>query len=307
MKKVIFSLIIILVITSCEKTISVGIPAAQPKLFIDGITESGDIFKVKVGKAAGILTVTDSNTYKVNDALVQLFVNNVITDTLIYNSLSYNYIAKNKTVPITGNTYLIKAAAPGYVTAEAETTTPAVTLIQNITRKVNARKDAMGNDMDEIKITFQDNGEQPNYYLFKIKSPTYSFDTTEIYNAFPCLYSGDADIDRRAVTDPTSIDHCIFSEFFMTDKNFNGRLKEITLFAQNNYFTPYLNTNNNKLYRAIIELYSITDTYYKYRKSYDTYFDNNDNPFSEPVLVYSNVKNGYGLFSSVHVARDTIR
>lgn len=306
MKKIVFILIIIL-ITSCEKTITVSIPAAQPKLFIEGITESGDIFKVRVGKVASVLTVTDSNTFKVNDALVQLYVNNVITDTLIYNPLSHNYIAKNKTIAIPGNTYLIKAAAEGYFTAEAETTTPAVTLIQDITRKVNVRKDNMGNEMDEIKISFQDNGDQTNYYLFKIKGPIYAYDTNVVYSSFPCLYSGDADIDRNEVTDPTSINNCIFSEFFMTDKNFNGRQKEITLFTQSNYLTPYLNTDNNKLYRAVIELYSINDAYYKYRKSYDNYFNNNDNPFSEPVLVYSNVKNGYGLFSSVNVVRDTIR
>ena len=298
---------IIFITTSCEKPINVRIPLTSSKLFINSFTQVGNIFEANVGKTVNVLAARDTNTYTMNNALVQLYVNNIITDTLIYNSVSKNYIAKNNTTPSPGNTYLLKAIASGYDTAEAETITPAAMLIQHITRRVKARKDPAGEDMDEIKIAFQDDGSEANYYLFSIKLPIYGNDTSATYSGFGCLNSGDADIERSNINDPTTIDNCIYSEFFMTDKNFNGRLKEISLFMLSRYSEPFLNTANNKTYNAIIELNSITYNYYKYRKSRDTYINNDDNPFSEPVLIYSNVKNGYGIFSSSNLARDTIR
>lgn len=307
MNKVILIFLMILITTSCEKSINVSIPLTQSKLFINSLTQTGNIFEANLGKTVSVLAPRDSNNYKVNDALVQLYVNNIITDTLIYNSISKNYIAKNNTTSLPGNTYLLKATASGYNIAEAETATPAAILIQQITRRVKARKDPTGEDMDEIKITFQDDEDEANYYLFSIKLPTYANDTSITYYGFPCFSSGDADIERSNINDPTTIDNCIYSEFFMTDKNFNGRLKEISLFMLSRYLEPFLNTANNKMYKAIVELNSITYNHYKYRKSRDSYINNNDNPFSEPVLIYSNVKNGYGIFSSFNLARDTIR
>lgn len=42
-----------------------------------------------------------------------------------------------------------------------------------ITRREKLRKDASGSDMDEIKITFQDNGNEQNYYLLKLMEPIF--------------------------------------------------------------------------------------------------------------------------------------
>jgi len=49
---------------------------------------------------------------------------------------------------------------------------------------------------------------------------------------------------------------------------------------------------NSKIH---IKLYSISEGYYNYKKSVQEWNKNKDNPFTEPVIIYSNVVNGMGI------------
>ena len=59
--------------------------------------------------------------------------------------------------------------------------------------------------------------------------------------------------------------------------------------------------------RATVGLLHINKDYFKYLKSLNTYENVQDNPFAEPVNLYSNVKNGYGFFTTYAMAIDSIR
>jgi hypothetical protein len=206
-----------------------------------------------------------------------------------------------------GRTYLLKAASPGLTAVEAETTTPGSIAIHSITRRNNVRKDAAGNWLDEVKITFTDAAAADNFYLFRVRRPLYQGGNNINYSGIGCMHSTDKDIERRSNDDPTDFERCIDNEFYMTDKNFNGKTKEVILFITHHDLQPVLVPSSNRYVKPIVELQNITNDHYKYRKSYSAYRDAEDNPFAEPVLVYGNVKNGYGIFSTFELARDTIR
>jgi Domain of unknown function (DUF4249) len=307
MKKIILAIATIAIFISCEKTVIVDVPVAAPKLVVNGIVQANNVFAVNVGKSEAVLSSTGANSFKVTNATVQLYENGLLKDSFLYNSTNNNYVAKNGTLALTGKTYKLTAAVNGFTTVDAETTTPSNIAIQSITRIVNARTDANGNTQDEVKIKFADNGNETNYYLFKIKKPYYNNGAQVLYDIIYCIKSNDVDIDRTSNSDPTDINSCIDREFLMTDKNFNGGTKTITLFIDSYNLTEYINPFNQKKYKTIVEINSIAKNYYNYRRSLQTYRDNEDNPFSEPVLVYSNINNGYGIFSSFTVGRDTIR
>jgi hypothetical protein len=307
MKKI-TALLVTIIFASCERDIIVDVPPQPVRLVVNGIIRTNTNFRVTVGKTAGILDVSNPSTYKVTNAFVQLYENNVLKDTLVYDSAANAYLVKRNTRPVGGRTYLLQASATGFTTATAETVTPNVTAIQSITKRENARKDANGNYLDEVKITFTDDGSTANYYLIKVKRPQ-SFSSTGAteYSGINCMRSGDIDIEKRNNGDPTDFENCISQEFFMTDKNFNGRTKEILLFIEHGDIEPVLHPYTNKYFKPIVELHTITYDHYKYRKSFDAYRNAEDNPFAEPVLVFGNVKNGYGIFSTFNLARDTIR
>jgi hypothetical protein len=301
------ALFAILLLASCEKDIIVDVPPQTTKLVVYGISSTNTPFRVYISKTAGILQNTTPDSYQVTNAFVQLYENNVLKDTLVYDASTRNYAVKRNTRAVAGNTYLLKASAPNITEVEAETVTPKAITIQSITRRANARTDANGQQLDELKITFTDDAATANYYVVKIQAPHYNGGGNMAYGPIYCMHSSDKDIERRNNADPTDFENCIDGEFFMTDKNFNGRTKELLLFVQHYNLDPVINPMNNRLYRPVVELNSVTAHHYKYRKSFDAYTDSEDNPFSEPVLVYTNVKNGYGVFSTYSMVKDTIR
>lgn len=307
MKNLFLIISIIIVAISCEKTVTVNIPVSAPKLVVNGVTEANNIFKVTVSKSEAVLSSNNLSNSYINTALAQLYVNGLLKDTLTFRSTTNMYEAKNATKAISGNTYKVVVAQPGFTTVVAETKTPSNITIQSITRIANARTNANGQTQDEIKIKFLDNTTENNFYLFKFKKPIYNNGAAMVYDPIYCINSNDADIDRASSSDPTDLNSCLRNEFSMSDNNFNGNLKTITVFINSNDLIAYTNPFDQKKYKAILEMNSLSKNYYNYRRSLETYRDNEDNPFSEPVLVYTNVNNGYGIFSTYTFARDTIR
>ena len=296
-----------LILVSCEKDVTVKVPPQPVKLVINGITGINTPFSVTVGKTAGILEPTSPQSYQVTNAMVQLYENNLLKDTLVFNVNSHTYDVKHNTIPKPGFTYLINVSAPDFITAESATITPADIIIENVTTRANVRTDADGNMYDEVKIRFTDNASISNYYLINLRRPFNGGNGNIHYEDIYCMHSMDKDIDRRNNADPTDFENCIDREFFMTDKYFNGMSKEMIVFIRHDDLKPVINSFDNREYKAVVELNNITSDHYKYRRSYTAYQDAEENPFAEPVLLFTNVKNGYGIFSTYNLAIDTIR
>ncbi len=307
MKNIFLIAAVIITIGSCEKTVTVSIPITPSKLVLNGVVQANNVFKTNVSKSEAVLSTNTTNSFKVNNATVVLFQNGVVKDTLLYNAPGNNYIAKNNTIAAVGNKYKLVASASGFTTVEAESTTPSAISIKSITKIENAKINANGDTLHEIKIKFDDNASENNYYLFKIKIPLYNNGAQIFYNPINCIYSNDIDIDKSSNADPANVNECIYREFTMADKNFKGNTKTLTVFINKQELQTYTNPFNQKKYKPIVEINSLEKNYYNYRRSKQSYLDNEDNPFSEAVLVFTNVKNGYGIFSTFSIGRDTIR
>jgi len=55
--------------------------------------------------------------------------------------------------------------------------------------------------------------------------------------------------------------------------------------------------------RVMVELQAITPEFYRYLKSVELYRVTESDAFSEPIQIYSNVKNGWGIFGSLSSQR----
>ena len=296
----------LLVLLSCEKNITVKAPPQPVKLVVNSITGINSPFIASVGKTAGILDLTTPESYLVNNATVLLYENNVVKDTLTFSSSTGSYKVKNNTLARAGFRYRITASVTGYNNAEAETAMPADIPIQSITRRLHVRTDTDSNMYDEIKIRFNDDAAVSNYYVVRFRRP-FSNGRDIHYEEMYCMRSLDTDIHRRTDVDPILFEDCIDRELMLADERFNGAVKELIIFIRTHELDPVLNPVDGKHYKAVVELNNITADHYRHRKSYRAYRDSDGNPFAEPVLVYTNIKNGYGLFSTYNLAVDTIR
>ncbi len=56
-----------------------------------------------------------------------------------------------------------------------------------------------------------------------------------------------------------------------------------------------------------IEVISCSEAYYNYMKSITKYGMSLGNPFSQPVQVYSNINNGFGIFAGGNIYQQIVK
>jgi hypothetical protein len=280
-----------LLAASCEKVIKVNLPALKPQLVISSISEVGGPIMVSVSRSASLAERSGNPDLFVTNAAISLYTNGIFTETLIYDSL-FGYISKTYTEP--GKQYKIKVTAPTYQDAEAIADAPSMISIGNVTLIPNARKTSDGNDQDEVILTFTDPPAANDYYIVKL---TPQHDSLGLSGLSFCINSADASIEtisNDVVTSNTCLDN---QAIFLRDALFNGRQKELKLYAESYGLGPQFNGVDTQY--ASIELWHVPEAYFRYLKSYKLARDVNGDPFSEPVNVYTNFTGGLGVFSIV--------
>ena len=300
MKKLTFIATILVIVSSCERDAHIDIPPQVPKLVTESEQGQNVFPEARIVHTRG---VTDplppygsADPYIVRNAVVLLYENDVFKDSLKYKASEDIYKAAIAKIQA-GQTYKLVFSAPNYPTAEAISVTPTLVPINNMVFTPDAKTDADGNQQDEVKITFTDNGSTEDYYLVRL------FDAYGGY--LYCVKTNDKDVEKLVEEDPLYPEDCMQSDrLLLSDQNFNGATKTLILYVQAGSLDPVTSPSVNQ--KARIELLHINKDYFKYFKSLNNYENAADNPFAEPVNLFTNVKNGYGFFTTYAMAVDSI-
>ena len=302
MKKFIISnLIAGFILSACEKDVAVQIPAHKSRLVVNGEVAQNELFMIRVSRSVGIdepIPQNSTEAFNVINARVLLKQNGVIVDSLNYNNTNKRYEG-TKVRAMIGNTYTVVATAPAFGEAEATSYLPSLIRQTHLAIGRKVRTNEHGQPLDEVTITFKDDVSTKDHYLIRIKGAygQYVF----------CARTNDKDIERPVSTDPFSTDDCLGgNELLFSDNNFNGTTKTIVFNIFSTELNEYTDRQGNTL-RPTIELLHVTSDYFKNFKSLHTYNNTSDNPFAEPVNVFTNIKNGYGFFTTYAMAVDTLR
>ena len=301
MRNILTIVTIFAILSSCERETRITIPPQTPKLVVESTQGQNSLPEARISRTRG---VTDplpqggqSDPYIVKNATALLYENDVLKDSLKYNIASERHKATVARIQ-PGKTYKLIISAPNFPTAEAISFTPLLVPINNIGFTRNARVDAGGRSQDEVRISFNDNGSTEDYYLVHIMDAYGSY----LY----CVNSNDRDVEKLVYEDPFYPDECLRADrLLLSDMNFNGSLKTLIFYADAGMLDPQ-NTPSGRR-RATVELLHINKDYFKYIKSINSYENAADNPFAEPVNLYTNLKDGYGLFTTYAMAVDSIR
>jgi hypothetical protein len=81
-----------------------------------------------------------------------------------------------------------------------------------------------------------------------------------------------------------------------SDKNVDGQ-------TMNNSLEVYLYDVTSK---GELELIHASKEYYLYHSKLTIAADNNGNPFAEPVIMYTNINGGYGVFAGFNQYKKTV-
>jgi hypothetical protein len=281
---------------ACEDTFAkeviIDVPKQPNKLVLECANETGERLEAYCTQSVSVLAPNSS--MPLPNAFITLYEGGLLRDTLVYNAGARLYRAKNDTRFISGNTYTIKGSHTGLAAVEATTTAPQPVAIQSLSYRPRFRTDANGQERDEIRFSFQDAPGQADYYEVQVQVP---LGNTGQYRPVFCLYTVDPDAETGLGGVGVTYDDCIEESFVMKDLRFDGRTKEVTLQVESDdLLTVTLPTGT--VLRPRVVLRAVTGDYYRFYKSKRAYEDAEDNPFAEPVSVYTNIKNGFGIFAA---------
>lgn len=267
--------------SSCTTNVTVDIPDYKIQLVANSFAVKDSMFKVNVSHSLNALD--NATPPPVNNASVLLYENEILVDSLLNNSSGkYSSIY----IPQSGKNYSLKISAPNFKTIESETTVPESVLISSY--HLDSLTSNSGNEQFNASLTFSfnDPAAAENYYEVMLYREDTSFDFIDstVYgiSRYPLtLSSQDPAIE---ITDSYTADRAFITDEFFNGKTFNGKIS-----------FEYHSFSSGNLY---ISFKAVSKEYYLYQKTLAVHYGSQNNPFAEPAQVYSNIKNGLGIFGS---------
>ncbi|KJF42985.1 DUF4249 domain-containing protein [Draconibacterium sediminis] len=314
--------VLFLFLASCEKEIEFKGDEIKPILVVNGLVVSGDTVTVKLLQSRSKLEDSFANVVVAN-AKVDLYVDDEFAETLkpvkemVYGSETPVMIGKytSSVIGEAGKSYRLEIVADGFSPVSCETTVPEAIEISAWDTTTALNTNGYGySGRTEFSIEFDDNGQQHNYYRLQSKSIEgqellrympdgmiihsdtilirQQYEWVEILN--PQLNEAINEADELITGTPTN-QYAIFN-----DDSFNGKKMKLRFeLGYSSYSYGYSNYDNNASFKIRdICLYSISEEYYEYLNTANLHFWLDDDFFSEPVQVFSNIKGGVGIWAS---------
>ena len=287
----------LLFIISCTKEIEIKIPEKQPKLVVSSTIVP---FTLPMPAQLGLELQSSLNIFDttkkalITDALVLYYENNILIDTIKYVDVLKKYIistAINK-YPVAGNDYSIQIIKQGFATVIAKTTIPHIVDITKLDILPIAYLDETGSPHSEVSIAFTDPSDKVNFYEVEISDITEKFNY-ELSSNNPIItgesyYPSVLDFKNNM---PTSL--------LFNDSKINGQNVILKIY----YLAPLIITDHSYIsdHSINVHLKNVTEEYYKNKITFiqHTYSlqENMLYGSGEPINVYSNINNGYGVFA----------
>jgi len=260
-------------IYSCEDIVeNVDLPDVQPKLVLFSYINPGaDTVYAQVTRSRTINEKITDYDLTVNNANVTLSQMGGVTVQLQFNpEQRYYYSPVPQNFLETGRHYTINAGTPDGKHVDASCSLP----VQNTSLRITGVDSSMIQDRMRyrFRLEFKDIQGVPDFYRIIPKAIVkFEWDgNIQFYEYNAGFIYG--------------------NEFVSTRNNDGGE------FVAEVYFDVWrYNYNAEQLIGMKFYLLSIDEHYYNFHTSLQRYVP--DNPFSEPIIVYSNVNNGLGVFA----------
>ncbi len=184
-------------------------------------------------------------------------------DSIYYQGVGLKGYTTDSLIPREGNTYYLKVYVPGYDTLYSFTKVPYSPRVDTFFIRSSDTVE-FSSDLS-VDIVIQDSCVTPEYYFVTGYGSFYTEDPNCII--FPASQS-----------------------ILLPDRNFNCTKYTFSL-------TVDMHTPELRFYKANIDLGVYIETLYQ--QVSQRRFSDFPNPFQEPVVVYSNIQNGTGIFAAL--------
>lgn len=202
---------------------------------------------------------------------------------------------------VAGRTYTLTVSAPNFPAITAQCVVPALVKPTEIRVDSVRQKQGQGSSVQYLaRLLWRDQPGVVNYYSV---GGTIYLDVTRpnFAQPNPQLRRDTTITEQRRL----SIDA---GSAMLSDQNRDGQpLISGTFRDYTYYYEGPGATGRTSNQRIIMTLSSVDENYYRYRIGIEQQNTANDNPFAEPVLIPSNIKNGLGCFGAFNQSSLSVR
>ncbi len=283
---------------SCESMVDVPLPPEEPRLVAQGFFSPAGPWAARVSHTVGYGDAADPGFME--DAIVEVWeegqrlVRLVRTDTGTYASTS--------PLPAPGKTYTLRVAVPGYAPVEGRSALPPAHPAPRFAETSEARGDGADarRRVSHVALTLDDPGGITNYYsLFVVHVRWQEDRQAGTVRALPPSLFGFESDDLALGDNPLDFlntGKTRYVEALFTDETFDGQTYTIDFDLQYDLPDEAAQVVTRRGFAVV--LLSVSESFYKYWKTTVEQAVAGNNPFSEPLRIYSNMAGGFGVFAS---------
>jgi hypothetical protein len=285
------SIILLLMLFSCEMVVDIKVPEPKPKITLNAFFNTDSVWTAELMKDKFIL---DNKPYhSINDALVIIYQDGIPIDTLMTTENSGQY-RSDTGKPLQQVTYEIRATSPAYGSVFASSHIPAPVTVEKA--ELILPDEPVGNDPKiKMNIVFTDPAGK-NFYEIKVVA----------VNQYIDQVTGEEHLVRRPIgieSDDPLIDNEVFNSYesvFFNDRLFGRKETSIRL------STPYWGEMGTADWWDIY-LISHSEDLYHYKTTALLQQRISDDPYAQPVNVYNNIHKGVGVFAGFSQSIKTLQ
>jgi hypothetical protein len=308
-----------LMLVSCVDEIAFKGSETAPRLVVNCIISPDSLIIAHVSQSNSIQKPPKGNNI-VTNAVVRLYENSQFIGFLTINNQEIEQDTALNVAEIyglaglkltAGNLYKLEVEAPGFEPVYAQVAMPKPVEIIRVDTSYVTIRDYWDRHSSVISftVTFNDPSAEKNYYRLVVKeaightgswSPGNDYErgyyNVSVEQGISSLGSNDLAINPHGRKDDDSFmgsapnKHMAFS-----DLSFDGKEATVSVYIDR-YRQPVFDRKEFSLFE--IELHSISKEYYLYQQSLGQFYYKHDDPFAEPVQVFSNIINGHGIFAA---------
>jgi hypothetical protein len=293
MKKSFAFLSLLVGATACTTVVDFDIPLNKPWIVVNSLFSADSVWRVQLTYSKNILDTSPGSIIPVGNAVVTILdLNNQVIETMTPSSDKFNPVLyKGKTKPLPGQAYTVQVAIKNEPVLQAANKVPTHVPMHSVA--VDSSRFISDGEPIEIKISFNDPGNERNFYTVKIIEDAFYLTGKMVNNVIKwdtIWYTQEVYfevVNQSLTSDETGLEKLI------NDSHFNG--KEYTfhlkMHSRHLYGSTFVPRNTR------LTLLSVTEEYYKYFSSKVLQESKAYDPFAQPVQVFTNVENGLGIFA----------
>lgn len=283
----IISATLVIAVVGCESTVEIDYPNHAPSIVINSFFSPAWLFELHLSDARSLDDGIDA-VRCIENASVDLLQDGQFVETIPY--VGDCLYRSPSSRPRPGPEYTVRVSADRYESVEASDRVPSHV-------PVGFEYHVFQSGRVDVTVRLRDPIEEENWYRL-MTFIRFEDELGNVWFVSPGFRTDDeAIVAENALLADLESDN-VFDTAFFTDKRLTAGEHEFKIEVHPEGFV-----SDNVKSTLVVTVDAISETFFDYGTTVRLQNDAKENPFTEPVLVVTNVKHGFGIFAGMNRER----